>query len=54
MKVTIAKINKTKSLYFKKVNIIDKLIATLMKKKRKIQINKLGMKKRIPQTTQTH
>ena len=54
MKVTIAKINKTKSLYIKKINIIDKLIATLMKRKRKIQINKLEMKKRIPQTTQTH
>ena len=34
MKETIAKINKTKSLFFQKINKIDKPIARLIKKKR--------------------
>ena len=46
MKETIAKINKTKSWLFEKINKIDKPLARLIKKKReKTQINKLEMKK---------
>ena len=42
MKRTIAKINKTKSWFFEKVNKIDKLLARLIKKKRENnQINKI-------------
>ena len=42
IKETIAKINKTKSLFFEKINKIDKLLARLIKKKReKNQINKI-------------
>ena len=41
-KETIAKINKTKILFFEKINKIDKQLARLMKKKReKNQINKI-------------
>ena len=41
-KKTIAKINKTKSWFFKKINKIDKLLARVIKKKReKNQINKI-------------
>ena len=40
-KKTIAKINKTKILFFEKINKIDKPLARLMKKKReRTQINK--------------
>ena len=39
---TMAKINKTKSWFFEKINKIDKLLARLIKKKReKNQINKI-------------
>ena len=39
---TIAKINKTKSWFFEKINIIDKPLARLIKKKmEKDQINKI-------------
>ena len=42
MKETIAKINKTKSWYFEKINKIDKPLDRLIKKKReKTQINKV-------------
>ena len=42
---TIVKINKTKSLFFEKINTIDKPLARLIKKKReKNQITKLEMK----------
>ena len=42
MKETIVKINKTKSSFFEKINIIDKPLARLIKKKReKNQINKI-------------
>ena len=34
MKETIAKINKTKTMFFEKINKIDKPLATLIKKKR--------------------
>ena len=33
-KETIAKINKTKSWFFEKINIVDKLLARLIKKKK--------------------
>ena len=46
IKETIAKINKTKSWFFEKINKIDKPLARLMKKKReKTQINRILMKK---------
>ena len=42
MKETIAKINKTKSWFFGKINKIDKPLARLIKKKReKTQINRV-------------
>ena len=42
IKVTIAKINKTKSWFFEKINKIDKPLARLIKEKReKNQINKI-------------
>ena len=42
MKETIAKIKKTKSWIFEKINKIDKPLARLIKKKReKTQINKI-------------
>ena len=42
MKETIAKINKTKSWFFEKINKIDKPLGRLIKKKReKNQINKI-------------
>ena len=46
MKETIAKINKTKSWFFEKINTIDKPLARLIKKKRKrTQINKIRNEK---------
>ena len=46
MKETTVKINKTKSLFFEKINKIDKSIARLIKKKReKNQINKIRNEK---------
>ena len=45
-KKTIAKINKTKSWFFEKINKIDKPIVRLIKKKReRIQINKIRNEK---------
>ena len=47
MKKTIAKINKTKSQFFEKINKIDKPLARLIKKKReKTQINRIRNEKR--------
>ena len=44
--LTIAKINKTKSWFFEKINKIDKPVARLIKKKReKTQINKIRNEK---------
>ena len=37
MKETRAKINKTKSWFFEKINKIDKPLARLIKKKKKVQ-----------------
>ena len=46
MKETIAKINKSKSWFFEKINKIDKPLATLIKKKReKTQINRIRNEK---------
>ena len=45
MKDTIAKINQTKSWFFEKINKIDKPLARLIKKKRRIKSTKLEMKK---------
>ena len=46
MKETIAKINNTKSLFFEKINKIDKPLARLIKKYReKTQINRLRNEK---------
>ena len=54
MKGTIVKINKTKSLFFEKVNKTDKPLARLIKKKR-IKSTKLEMKKeRLQQTMQKY
>ena len=42
MKETIAKINRTKSWFFEKINKIDKPLAKLiMKKREKTQINRI-------------
>ena len=47
MKETIAEINKTKTLFFEKINRIDKPLARLIKKEReKNQINKVRNGKR--------
>ena len=57
MKETTAKINKTKSWFFEKINKIDKPLASLIKEKReKNQIKKkLEMKKdRLQQTMQKY
>ena len=55
-KETIAKINKAKSLFFERINKMDKPLARLIKKQReKNQINKLEMKmERSQQTTQKY
>ena len=46
MKETIAKINKTKSWFFEKINKIDKPLARLIKKKReRTQINRIRNEK---------
>ena len=45
VKETIAKINKTKSWFFEKINKIDKPLARLIKKKRKTQINRIRNEK---------
>ena len=45
MKETIVNINKTKSCFFEKINNIDKPLARLIKKKRRIKSTKLEMKK---------
>ena len=46
MKEIIAKVNKTKSSFFEKINKIDKPLARLIKKKReKTQINRIRKEK---------
>ena len=54
MKETIVKINKTKSWFFEKINKIDKPLARLFKKKRRVKSTKLEMKKRLQQTMQKY
>ena len=51
VKETIVMINKTKSWFFEKINKINKPLARLIKKKRKIESTKLEMKKERPQQT---
>ena len=52
MKEMIAKINKTKSWFFEKINKIDKPLARLIKKKReKTQINRIRNEKGKSQLT---
>ena len=54
-KETIVKINKTKSWSFEKINKIDKPLARLIKKKRRIKSTKLEMRKeRLQQTMQEY
>ena len=54
-KETIAKINKAKSWLFERINKIDKPLARLIKKQRKIKSIKLEMKmERSQQTTQKY
>ena len=56
-KKTIAKINKTKSCFFEKINKINKPLAriTKKKKKRRIKSTKLEMKmEKLQQTTQKY
>ena len=54
-KETIAKINKAKSWFFDSTNKIDKLLARLINKWRKIKSMKLEMKmERSQQTTQKY
>ena len=48
----IAKINKTKSWFFEKINKTDKPLATLIKKKReKTQINRIRKEKEVTTNT---
>ena len=55
MKEKIVRINKTKSYFFEKINKIDKSLARLMKKKRRIKSTKLQIKKeRLQQTMQKY
>lgn len=56
MKETIAKINKTKTWFFEKINKIDKPLPRLIKTKGiKIKTTELGMKKqKLQQTTQKY
>ena len=56
MKETIAKINKTKSWFFEKINKTDKLLARLIKKKgRRLNSIKLEMKmEKVQETTQKY
>ena len=52
---TIAKINKTKSWFFKKTNKIDNLLTSLIKKKDlRLKSIKLEMKKKLQQTTKKY
>ena len=56
MKETIAKINKTKSWFFEKINKIEKLLARLIKKKgRRLKSIKLEIKvEKVQETTQKY
>ena len=45
MKETVTKISKTKSWFFEKINKIDKPLARLIKKRRRLKSIELEMKK---------
>ena len=45
MKETIVKINKTKNWFFEKINKIDKPLARLIRKERRLKLIELEMKK---------
>ena len=51
MTQTLLKINKTKTWFFEKINKIDKPLARLIKKNRRIKSTKLEMKKEKLQQT---
>ena len=53
MKETMAKINKTKSWFFEMINKIDKLLARVINKKEKNQINKIRNEKGVFTTDNT-
>ena len=55
MKETTVKINKNKSWFFEKINKIDKSLARLIKRKRRIKSTKVEMKmEKSQQTTQKY
>ena len=55
MKETIVKMNKTKSWFFEKIYKIDKPLARLIKKKRRVKSTELEMKKeKLQQTMQNY
>ena len=55
MKETIVKINKTKTWFFETISKIDRPLARLIKKKRRIKSTKLEMKmEKSQQTTQKY
>ena len=55
MKEITVKINKSKCRFFEKINKIDKPLARLIKKKRRIKSTKLEMRKeRLQQTMQEY
>ena len=57
MKETIARINKTKSWFFERINKIDKPLARLIKKKKKgrrLKSTELEMKKKLQLTLQKY
>ena len=55
MKESVVMINKTKQCFFEKINKIDKHLARLIKKKRRLKSIKLEMKKeRLQQTMQQY
>ena len=51
MQEKIAKINKTKSWFFEKINKIDKPLARLIKRKRRLKSTKLEIKRESLQQT---
>ena len=51
MKATIVKINKTKSWFFVKIKKIDKPLARLIKRKRRLKSTKLEIKRESLQQT---
>ena len=54
MKETIVKIHKTKNWFFEKISKIDKTLARLIKKKRRIKSTKLeGKKEKLRQCRNT-